>query len=254
MRASEFNKYHHVLQTYNDLVGMVAFRYGAQAQGLVFVLYDQLIALRHILATDQSAYVVRAWSQDIADRLAQRYLEQPVEPAPGHPTAMVGRDPVVIEYSRELFERKYRQVVPIVQAECVELTGPSLGTLVPGKPYMYVIDDQERFLVWTRRFSFEELVFGRSRATVNGVPVAHPMLVPDRLRAVAAGEIVLIGASDVRAVIVNNKSGHFRFPPSCETVLRRRCREVFGLTDHDIDIFVVGGNAEGLVERSLVLA
>ena len=91
---------------------------------------------------------------------------------------------------------------------------------------------------------FEELVFGRNRATVAGIPVAHPMLVPDSLRATAAGEIVFIGAPRVAAVIMNNKSGHFRLPPSCRTVIRRKCRSVLGLPDGAIDIFLVGGRDE----------
>lgn len=231
---------------------MVAFRYGADAQGLVFVLYDELIALRHILADNPGAYVVEAWVRDITRSLERRYREQPVATALDHPTAVVGTDPVVVEYSREMFERLYQKIMPIVRPGIRELTGPVQPGLRPGRPYMFVIDEDRRFLIWDRPFSFQELVFGRNRAAVAGVPVGHPIIVPDRLRASAAGEIVFIGGPRVRAVIVNNKSGHFRFPPSCRDLIVDRCRQVLELSDADIDVFIVGGFDEHLVHRSLV--
>lgn len=254
MLSGQFNSHSQVLETYDDLTSMVAFRYGHEAQGLVFVLYDQLIALRHILAEEPGAYVVRAWVRDVARRLAERYRDQPVAPNLNHPTAVVGTAPVVVEYSRTVFENQYRDVVPIVRGETMELTGPVQPNLRPGKPYMYVIDEAGRFLVWDRPFSFEELVFARNRATIAGVPVGHPMLVPDRLRASAAGEIVFIGSPRVRAVIVNNKSGHFRLPPSCRAVIEDKCRRVLELADSDIDIFIVGGFNEQMVRRTLTPA
>jgi hypothetical protein len=126
----------------------------------------------------------------------------------------------------------------------VEVTGPHISGVKFGRPYMWVIDDRNRMLIWARPFSFEELVFGRNRATVAGIPVAHPMLVPDRLQASAAGEIVFIGRDRVSAVIVNNKSGHFRLPPSCASIIRAKCVTVLGLDDTAIDIFVMG-SADG---------
>jgi hypothetical protein len=253
MLRSGPNPYHDVLQTYEDLCAMLAFRYGPDAQGLVFVLYDQLITLRRLQTEETDSLVLRAWIVDVARRLRQRYHEQPVAADLDHPTAVVGTDPEILEYSRERFEMRYRSVADIVQRETVELTGPVLpSAFVTGRPYMYVIDDEGRFMVWSRSFSFEELVFGRNRATVDGVAVGHPMLVPERLRARAAGEIVFIGTPRVRAVIVNNKSGHFRFPTSSRDVIEDCCRRILHLPDDAIDIFVVGGFHPDRVRRTLV--
>lgn len=66
------------------------------------------------------------------------------------------------------------------------------------------------------------------------------MLVPDRLRAAAAGEIVFIGRDRISAVIVNNKSGHFRFPPASAAVISAKCATVFGIGESAMDIFVMG--------------
>lgn len=253
MGSRSFNPHRRTLQTYDDLIRTVTFRYGEDAQGIVLVLYEELIALRHILAEEPHCFPVRAWIQRIASLLERRYAEQPVAPAYDHPTAVVGTDPVVVQFSREVFEDRYRKVMPIVEPEIFELTGPTVTGIQAGKPYMYVVDDEGRFLVWNRPFSFDELVFGRNRATVAGVPVGHPMLVPERLRASAAGEIVFIGDPDVRAVIVNNKSGHFRFPPSCRSVILDKCRSVLQLPDSAIDIFIVGGFDPARLRRTLVV-
>ncbi|WP_433493635.1 hypothetical protein ACQP26_19690 [Micromonospora sp. CA-248089] len=248
--VASMNPYRDVSLRYDSLIQMVEFRYGARAQASILVLYDHLIALRSILAIDPDAHVVRSRISNISNSISERYRKHGFEPVYDHPTAIVGRDPVVIEFQRDIFEAKYRSVVDIVQAETVELVKPDISFLKPGRPYMFVIDEDGRLLVWTRDFAFEELVFGRNRATVNGVPVGHPMLVPQRLRAIAAGEIVFIGSQTPQAAIVNNKSGHFRFPPSCRQVILDKCEEVLALSAEQVDIFIVGGIDDHHVHRS----
>ncbi|NRQ37372.1 hypothetical protein HII36_36880 [Nonomuraea sp. NN258] len=243
------NPHQAVATRFDELVAAVAFRYGPLAQGIVLVLYEELIALRRVLADDPEAFVVRARARSIAAELAGQYERHGFRPVTDHPSSVVGHDPCVIQFSRRVFEDKHGAVAHLVAAETVEITGPDLAFVESGRPYMYVIDEDGRFLVWTRAFSFEELVFGRNRATVGGVPVAHPMLVPERLRALAAGEIVFVGAPRVRAVIVNNKSGHFRTPPSSGEIVVNACRSRLGLTEADIDLFIVGGVGSGTVQR-----
>jgi hypothetical protein len=250
MYVERFNPNDELCQRYEDLVEMLSFRYGPTSQGVAFILYEELIALRRLQVEHPDLAVLRAWISDISRRLGQRYQDELPAPCMDHPTAVVGTGPVVIEYSRAAFEKKYHSVADTVQHETIALTNPILPAPIrDGLPYMYVIDDIGRFLVWRRPFSFEEIVFGRTKATVNGVPVGHPMLVPQRLRASAAGEVVFIGSPRVRAVIINNKSGHFRFPPSSREVIQDSCRCLFRLADDAIDIFVVGGFEVGLVRN-----
>lgn len=248
--APTFNPDRPVIERYEDLVRTVAFRYGERSQGIVFVLYDELIALRTVLAERPDAVPARAWARSVADRLAKRYREDFVDPPnPQLPCTVVSTDPLVVEFDRDAFERKYRGAVAEVAPDTYEITGPDNPDLVPGRPYMFVIDEAGRFLVWRRPFNFDELVFGRNRATVAGIPVAHPMLVPERLRATAAGEIVFIGSPTVAAVIVNTKSGHFRLPPSTAPVIYDACRSVLGLPDRAVDVFLVGGNDGAAADR-----
>jgi len=241
--ANAFNPDHALIGRYEDLARTVAFRYGENSQGIVFVLYDELIALRTVLAERPGAVPVRAWARSVADRLAKRYRDDFVAPPNAQlPCTVVSSNPLVVEFDRAAFEARYRAAVSAVAPDSGEITGPEIPGIVPGRPYMFVIDDAGRFLIWKRPFSFDELVFGRNRATVNGIPVAHPMLVPERLRATAAGEIVFIGAPRVSAGIVNTKSGHFRLPPASTPVIYDKCRSVLGLADDAIDVFAVGGN------------
>jgi hypothetical protein len=248
--ATTFNPDQAMIERYEDLIRTVAFRYGENSQGIVFVLYDELIALRTVLAERPAAVPVRAWARSVADRLAKRYREDFVAPPNAQlPCTVVATEPLVVEFSRAAFEQKYRAAVPAVAPDTYEITGPENPELIPGRPYMFVVDDTGRFLVWKRPFNFDELVFGRNRATVAGIPVAHPMLVPERLRATAAGEIVFVGAPRVSAVIVNTKSGHFRLPPATAPVIYDKCRSVLGLTDEAIDVFLVGGNDGAAADR-----
>jgi hypothetical protein len=250
MLATTFNPDHAMIERYENLARTVAFRYGEQSQGIVFVLYDELIALRTVLAERPDALPVRAWARSVADRLASRYRDDFVAPPNADlPCAVVDTDPLVVEFSRAAFEERYRRAVPAVAPDIYEITGPTIPEITSGRPYMFVIDDAGRFLVWRRPFSFDELVFGRNRATVAGIPVAHPMLVPERLRATAAGEIVFVGAPRVAAVIVNTKSGHFRFPPASAPVIYDKCRSVLGLADQAIDVFLVGGKDGAAADR-----
>lgn len=241
MLSESFNRHRSIIDRFDDLVSMVAFRYGPSAQGIVFVLYDELIALRRITIEDPSAVVARARAWTVAAHIAESYAVHGFRPVRDHPSAVVGTSPTTVEFSREAFEEQHARVAHLVQAETVEVTDPELPFVQSGKPYMFVVDERGRFLVWKRHFSFEELVFGRNRATVGGVPVAHPMLVSENLQAIAAGEIVFIGSPRVRAVIVNNKSGHFRMPASCRSVIVDKCRDVLGLSEADMDVFIVGG-------------
>jgi hypothetical protein len=238
--AAKFNPHRDIVDRYENLLRMVAFRYGAESQGITFVLYDELIALRHALVDDPGCVALRVWAAVVADRLSGRYRSNLFPTTRMLPSTVVGTKPMTVEFSRTVFEERYSAAVSTVRAETLEIVSPHIPGVEFGRPYMFVIDDRDRMLIWARSFSFEELVFGRNRATVAGIPVAHPMLVPDRLRASAAGEIVFIGRDKVSAVIVNNKSGHFRLPPSCAAIIRAKCAAVLGLDDSAVDIFVMG--------------
>jgi hypothetical protein len=225
--------------------------YGPRSQARVFVLYEELISLRAVLAAQRHDARVAARVEVLRAQIGEEYLLSGGA-APPPRREILSVDPPLLEFDRALFERRYRGVCAQVCAQTVCLPGLAdpLPRLRSGVPHMFVIDDRDRLLVWTRPFTMADLVFGRNRATVDGVPVAHPMLVPERLRARAAGEIVLIGVDRVAAVVANTKSGHFQPPRESVAVVRDTCLRVFGLTDADVDVFHLFPPAGALPERT----
>ncbi len=227
-----------LLSRFAEVVRRTEDSYGPHSQARVFVLYEELIALRTVLTADPGEERVATRIRELSALIGQAYLSS-AGAAPPPRRTVLSADPPLLEFDRELFEERYRSVCDAVLADTIELRDPvePLRHLTSGISYMFVIDEDERLLVWTRPFELVDLIFGRNRASVDGVPVAHPMLVPDRLLARAAGEIVLIGADRVAMVVANTKSGHFQPPLQSVAVVRETFRRVFGLTEPDIDVF-----------------
>jgi hypothetical protein len=227
-----------LLLRFAEVCEQVEDSYGPHSQARVLVLYEELISLRTVLAVDPGDDRVATRVGELRELISEAYLASGGAGPPPR-RAVLEVDPPLLEFDRALFERRYRAVCGDVLAQTVELRDPvaPLRHLSPGSSYMFVIDAEERLLVWTRPFDLADLIFGRNRATVAGVPVAHPMLVPDRLLARAAGELVLIGQDRVSMVVANTKSGHFQPPPQSVAVVRDTCRRVFGLTEADVDVF-----------------
>lgn len=217
-----------------------AVKYGPASQAVVFLKYEELIRLWH---ADMAAPapVPRDRLTATADEIRTAYARR-LTVRDQHPTRIVGTDPLVIEFDRTVFEERYAPAVRTAVAQTWHVTSADLPAgYAAGAPHMFVVDDEGRLLVWRRRFSFRELIFGRAKSRVDGIPVAHPMLVPDRLRVRAAGEIVLVGTSRVHAVVANTKSGHFRPPPSTGNVVRELCQRLFALPPDRVDVFTIGG-------------
>ncbi|MFC3448131.1 hypothetical protein [Amycolatopsis speibonae] len=227
-----------LLRRFAEVGARASDSYGPRSQARVFVLYEELIALRTVLTADPGEERVARRVRELRELIGQAYLAS-AGGAPPPRRTVLELDPPLLEFDRALFEERYRPVAGAVLADTIELRDPvePLRRLTSGVSYMFVVDDEDRLLVWTRPFELADLIFGRNRATVDGVPVAHPMLVPDRLLARAAGEIVLIGGDRVSMVVANTKSGHFQPPLQSVAVVRETFRRVFGLTDADADVF-----------------
>jgi hypothetical protein len=232
----------------DELTATAAHRYGARSQAIWFLLTDELLRVRRHLVEAPGAAVptarvarLRRTIQDLFD--LGGYLQ--AGPAPN--ARPVPGEPGLIEYDREVFDTRYLTAVPTVQADLVTMRDGRLDGLTPGAHHMFVVDDAGRLIVWRRPFRMDDLVFGRNRATVDGVPVAHPMLVADRLRVRAAGEVVFLAGADLvaRAAVVNTKSGHFRPPPSCLGAIRTAFAAAAGLEPEALDVFTMGEQVPG---------
>ncbi|GAB3067605.1 hypothetical protein [Micromonospora schwarzwaldensis] len=218
-----------------------AVKYGPFSQAVVFLKYEELVRLRHAELTMDPRPTLAGRIAEVGEALREAYSRE-LAVRHDHPTRVINEDPLVIQFDRKVFDERYAGAARTAVEQIWKVGAAELPEgIVSGAPHMFVIDDEDRLLIWRRRFTFRELIFGRAKSKVVGVPVAHPMLVPDRLRVRAAGEIVLIGAPRVFAIVANTKSGHFRPPPSTGAVVRRVCERLFDVPAERIDVFTVGG-------------
>lgn len=198
--------------------------------------------LRALLAQDPGAVVLQAKVADLRADIQHAYQAGGwATPGSARYARVVPGSPLTIEFDRAFFDERYLPAAPTVAGDLVEITTPLLAPLEPGRCYMYVIDDLGRLLVWNRAFALADLAFGRNRATVGGIPVAHPMLVPDRLRIWAAGEVTFLGGEKIAAAVLNNSSGHFQPPSSCGSIIREVVRAATGLAEGHVDVFTLSG-------------
>ena len=243
MTRTPFNECAELTARYDELARVAASRYGARSQATVFILYDELIALRQARLRHPDSIVVAARIADLRERIRASYRGCEFPPLAEVPVTTVRTAPLVLEFDRQVFIRRYAAAAESLRPHIITVDSPDIEPLESGRSYMYVVDDERRLLVWDRPFDLGDLVFGRNRATVDGVPVAHPMLVPDRLRVMAAGEIIFVGSPKPAFVIANTKSGHFRPPPATVHLLRAVFRDGLGLQDRDLDLFALGSPA-----------
>ncbi|ONI83190.1 hypothetical protein ALI144C_16980 [Actinosynnema sp. ALI-1.44] len=236
-----------VLRRYSELAGQVSEKYGPGSQAVVFVHYEELLAARSMLLTRREDATLLS-RVDTLRTLIQRMYSASVPQVPGQmPSRLLRRDPPLIEYDRGHFEQRYAKVCDVVGADVIagQRCRDPFGAIRPRTSYMFVVTDEAELRIWGRPFDLPDLMFGRNRATVRDVPVAHPMLVPERLRVSAAGEMVLLGSAKVEMVVANTKSGHFRPPPESAAVVRDVCREMWDLDDADIDVFTLFSHDSG---------
>lgn len=232
-----------VLRRYETLATDMARRHGPRSQAVVFVRYEELLAVRALLLLDRDDRLLTTRAADLSLLLQRLYRDSTPLDATAHtPWRRVLRSsPPLIEFDRERFRRQYARASPAVLARTVTVGDPvtPLSRLRSRACYMYVVTDKHELRVWAREFPLQDLIFGRNRATVDGTPVAHPMLVPENLRVEAAGEIVFIGRSRIEMVVANTKSGHYRPPPESGDVLRSVCVRNLGVAAADVDVFTL---------------
>ncbi|MEU4118476.1 hypothetical protein AB0F71_28775 [Kitasatospora sp. NPDC028055] len=236
-----------ILRRYRDLAAAMGDRYGAGSQAVVFVRYEELLTVRSMLLSRRGDPVLESRLDELRTLVQELYTASAPSNSVETPwRTLVSESPPVVEYSRAHFDSRYRAVSGRVMADTVTVTGArqAFERLAPRTCFMFAVTDEGELRVWNRAFELHDLAFGRNRATVDGVPVAHPMLVPERLRVRAAGEVLLLGRDRVEMVVANTKSGHFRPPPQSAAVMREVCRSVLGLADRDIDVFTLFTSAD----------
>lgn len=230
-----------LISRFDDLERQYAERYGPTSQARVFVLMEALVSIRFglIEATPAGAGLLLDRRREIVAQVQHLYDMSPFPEGPPPPTRVLVGVPPVIEFDRSVFDVKYASAANSMQQDIAFLEEWKPEPQVRPVAYMYVVDDAGRLRVWTRPFRMSDLILGRNRATISGVPVAHPMLVPERLRVRAAGEITPIFSGGITGVVANLKSGHFRPAPAAASAVRAACAEAIGIEAGECDVLTV---------------
>ncbi|MEU3820918.1 hypothetical protein AB0E74_15035 [Streptomyces sp. NPDC030392] len=230
-----------LIARFDDVERRYVQRYGPSSQARVFVLMEELVTIRFALldATGPAAELLRRQRREVARGIQRLYDLSPFPEGPPPPVRILGGDPPVIEFDRAVFETKYASAAKSMRSEVVFLEDWKPEPQDRPVAYMYVVDDESRIRIWTRPFRMADLILGRNRATVAGVPVAHPMLVPERLRVRAAGEITPVFSDRVTGAVVNLKSGHFRPAPPAAAAVRDACAAAIGMDPAECDVLTV---------------
>ncbi|MFH9089295.1 hypothetical protein [Streptomyces sp. NPDC017673] len=233
---------HPLLARYAQVRAQLAQRYGPDSQAVVFLLYEELLSLRTVLLENRAAREVGARVGALAREIQRRYDHGGIVSAGRDRRRLVHTDPPLIEYDRPAFDRMYAPLLDDRRPDVLHVTSAAdaFAALSPGSTHIYVVDDRDRLLVWPEPFTLAETVFGRTPdRRRQGARVVHPMLVPERLRVRAAGELVLLGDAHDCMVVANLKSGHFLPPPACAPALRTVLERVLPVAPGDVDIFTL---------------
>ena len=223
---------------YSQLIASLTRRYGPSSQAVMLTSFDYLLALCDFAGGRSSAVgKVRHQIDSLIRELSDWYsLSEPVGNAP--PVQVLDKELPLLQFDRVEYERRYGIVGLALQREVRVVDDHVLSTLLPARPYNYVIDECGQLIVHMRPLNFRDLVF--SRRAAGQTEVTHPMLVHDTLSVMAAGEIAFVGYHGrVSTIVANTKSGHYWPPPPSAAALRRVCDLLFHLRDEDTIVFVV---------------
>lgn len=236
-------KDHPVVARFAETRGAAADRYGRNSQAVVFLLYEELLSMLTLLAAEQSSTPVRTRVEELVSDIQHRFDTGGVAAPARKVQRTVSTNPTVIEFDRPTFEKYYRRPLEAMDRRAVRMAdrGQVLAALRLGASYLYVVDEDGELWIWPRPYRLLDVMFGWAQGrSTEATRVVHPMLVPDRLRARAAGELVVVGSPERLFAVANLKSGHFRPSVECASGIRQAVERAIGSRDPaDIVVFTM---------------
>jgi hypothetical protein len=215
-----------IIERYAAVLDLVEARYGPEANSVTVVTFEFLAALHELVVSDDERHRGLRWVINrVARRMVDRYRRMmPLDSV--LPREIVGVLPQKYVFDRTYFNERYAPIIGPVAGDVMELKADALRLIEAGRVYLYILDSDRRLVVYRCPMQIRDLLH-QVNPHAGEVEVCHPMLVPETLTVLAAGEIVLFGDAEVRAVIANLKSGHFRPTRDCLPVLRSALELVF---------------------------
>jgi hypothetical protein len=212
---------------YGQLLDRLTARYGPRSLAALQCRFQHLLALHEdVAAGRRRAVEVRTDVDRLTAEIIERYRDLTIDGQPP-PRQLRAGDPPLLVLDRCYYDRRYRAAGDSVGADVLELGPAALRHLLAGAVYLYVVDERCRVLVCNRPLTLTNLLLQQNPVCADGTLLVHPMLVPERLTALTAGELVLFGSGTVRGVVANTKSGHFRPPAASGDLLRSLLLRLF---------------------------
>lgn len=208
-----------------DLLSSVAREFGPGTQAQLLVTYEYLLTLLDLAAKDPSHTAeLEGLIYHLAREIQRAHSSAQPNPPPAEWCFHEGAEPR-LRFSSTVFARHYVHRAKRIESELLVVDPTSVRTLVELTPYIYVVGLDGRVVVWDRPLSLDQIVLARD-PVVDADRVTHPMLVPRHLTVLCAGELIIIRSrsGEVRTILANTRSGHFRPPPCSAQHLRAALR------------------------------
>jgi hypothetical protein len=102
--------------------------------------------------------------------------------------------------------------------------------------YLYCFTKANELKIFDYPWKTKNLILNRDKPVIEGFPIIHPILVfKDNFSVIGAGEVCFIkNTTQLKGVIINNKSGHFRPNPDSLMYVRNFLSHIFGLNEKNI--------------------
>ena len=243
-----------IVAAFAYVVDTVAGRYGPRSQAALIAKYEFLLTLLDLRHRSDFNPGLSDLVEGLVADLQHHYRTSAINLGGSSYCRVISDSPPLIEYDRDYYELRYSRTGEKVRNALIEVMRSTATHLQRLKPYVYVIDEAERLIVYRVPLRLDDVVLGRNPAVAYEEMVFHPMLVHQALKVRVAGEITFIGSPDIVAAIANTKSGHFKPPPSTGEVLQRVLQRDLGLAPDDVVVFTVFGasiaESPGTVSRS----
>jgi hypothetical protein len=216
-----------LINRYTAVIDLVEVRYGPEANSVTVVTFEFLAALHElVVGADGGLYPgLSAVIDGVAERTIARYRRL-VRMDALLPREIVDVGPERYRFDRGYFDGRYAATARAVASDVVVLDADALRTVTAGRVYLYVLDCAGRFVIYRHPMLLLDM-FHQVNPRFGEIEVCHPMLVPESLTALAAGELVLFGDAAVGAAIASLKSGHFRPTRQSLPVLRAALERTF---------------------------
>lgn len=218
-----------------SLAAEMARRYGTQSQAYLSVHCAQLLELLEDAASGNEPF---QWCA------AQLQLEMVQSLFDELRVGTVSREHVAVEPGGRLLRfvgSSDVELVPIEFPVGVLANGDAIRQLSAGSHYLYVLTPAREIVLHPQPLAVQDLFFPevpRRRRT------RHPDLLGAPSPVLGAGEICWFGSARPRAVLLNNRSGHFMPPAASLGPASEACSLLFAVPDERVFTLRVGSDVE----------